>query len=44
MTSTVAMSPLLVFSLVKHKGWLFASAASPQAAVHSRYASAAIWA
>ena len=31
-TSTVAMSPLLVFSLVKNSGCLLASAASPQAA------------
>ena len=35
-TSTVAMSPLLVFSLVKNSGCLFASAARPQAATHSR--------
>ena len=35
-TSTVAMSPLLVFSLVKNSGCLFASAASPLAATHSR--------
>ena len=35
-TSTVAMSPLLVFSLVKNSGCLLASAARPQAARHSR--------
>ena len=35
-TSTVAISPLLVFSLVKKSGWPLVSAASPQAATHSR--------
>ena len=34
MTSTVAMSPLLVFSLVKNSGCPFRSAANPQAARH----------
>ena len=35
-TSTVAISPLLVFSFVKNNGWPFASAAKPQAAMDSR--------
>lgn len=35
-TSTVAISPLLVFSFVNSSGCLFASAARPFAATHSR--------